>query len=102
MRTLIISTTSLFSALPYDTTLHTGVESGFDPYSIPIVPGDCLYNWIEKFGNLLAGFQTLFLIDDIANEALDKKRQPLLGLAISGRPKGHLLWLLTHSYTAFP
>ena len=34
-----------------------------------------LYDWIEKFANLLAGSKTLFLIDDIiANETLDKQR----------------------------
>ena len=45
----------------------------------------------------------MFLIDDIiADETLDKKRQPLLELAISGRHKEHSLWLLTQSYTAVP
>ena len=58
---------------------------------------------IEKISNLLAGSTTLFLIDDrIANETLDKRRQPLLELAISGRHRGHSLWLLTQSYTAIP
>ena len=43
----------------------------------------------------------LFIIDDIiANESLDKRRQPLLELSISGRHQGHYLWLLTQSYTA--
>ena len=43
------------------------------------------------------------MIDDvIADEALNKRRQPLLGLAVSGRHKGHSLWLLTESYTAVP
>ena len=43
------------------------------------------------------------MIDDIiADEALDKRRQPLLGLAILGRHRGHSLWLLTQSYTAIP
>ena len=37
-----------------------------------------------------------------ADEALDKRRQPLLGLAILGRHRGHSLWLLTQSYTAIP
>ena len=56
---------------------------------------------IEKISDLLAGYKTLFLIDDIiANEALDKCRQLLLGLAILGRHRGHSLWLLTQSYTA--
>ena len=57
----------------------------------------------EKISNLLAGDKTLFLIDDIiADEALDKCRQPLLGLVISGRHRGHSLWLLSQSYTAVP
>ena len=44
-----------------------------DPEVILIEPGNSLYYWIEKIGNLLAGFKTLFLIDDIiANENLDK------------------------------
>ena len=52
---------------------------------------------------LLAGSKTLFLIDDIiAGEALDKHCQPLSELAISGRHRAHLLWLLTQSYTAVP
>ena len=43
------------------------------------------------------------MIDDIiVDETLDKHRQPLLELAISGRDRGHSLWLLTQSYTAIP
>ena len=43
------------------------------------------------------------MIDDIiADEALNKSRQPLLGLAISRRHSQHSLWLLTQSYTAIP
>ena len=56
---------------------------------------------IEKISNLLTGSKTLFLIDGIiANEALNKRRQPLLELAISGRHRQHSLWLLTQSYNA--
>ena len=41
------------------------------------------------------------MIDDIiVNEALDKHRQLLLDLAISGMHRAHSLWLLTQSYTA--
>ena len=70
---------------------------------ILIEPGDHLYDWIEKISNLLTGFKTLFLMDDIiADENLDKQRQLLLELAISGRHRGHSLWLLTQLYTAFP
>ena len=74
-----------------------------DPEVIPIEPGNKLYYLIEKISNLLAGSTTLFLIDDIiANEALHKRRQPLLELAISCRHRQHSLWLLTESYTAIP
>ena len=74
-----------------------------DPDVIPIEPENNLYYLIEKISNLLTGSKTLFLIDDIiADEALDKRRQPLLGLAISGRHRAHSLWLLTQSYTAVP
>ena len=46
---------------------------------------------------------TLFLIDGIiADETLDKRRQPLLQLAISGRHRAHSLLLLTQSYSAIP
>ena len=74
-----------------------------DPYVIPIEPGNQLYYLIEKISDLVTGDKTLFLIDDIiADETLDKRRQPLLELAISGRHRGHSLWLLTQSYTAIP
>ena len=72
-----------------------------DPDVIPIEPDNNLYYLIEKISNLLAGSKTIFLINDIiADEALNKRRQRLLGLAISGRHRGHSLWLLTQSYTA--
>ena len=74
-----------------------------DPDVIPIEPDNNLYYSIQKINNLLTGSATLFLIDDIiADEALDKRHQPLLGLAISGRHRGHSLWLLTQSYIAIP
>ena len=58
---------------------------------------------IEKISNLLTGDKTLYLIDDIiADETLDKQRQPLLELVISERHRGHSLWLSTQSYTAVP
>ena len=72
-----------------------------DPEVIPIEPGNNLYYLIEKISKLLAGSKTVFFINNIiANEALDKRRQLLLELAISGRHSGHSLWLLTQSYTA--
>ena len=73
------------------------------PDVIPMEPGTQLYYLIEKISNLLAGSTTLFLIDDIiADEAVDKHRQPLLELAISSHHRQHSLWLLTQSYTAVP
>ena len=74
-----------------------------DPDVIPIELGNNLYYLTEKISNLLTGSKTLFLINDIiADEGLDKRHQLLLGLAISGRHRGHSLWLLTQSYTAIP
>ena len=62
-----------------------------------------LFEQIKLLSKLLVNEETLFLIDDIiADESLDKKRQPLLELAISGRHRRHSLWLLTQSYTAIP
>ena len=72
-----------------------------DPCIILVEPDDQLYEWIEKLGSHFAGSKTLFLIDDIISDKnLDKRRKPLLGLAISGRHKNHSLWLLMQSYTA--
>ena len=66
-------------------------------------PKDNLYQWIKKLSELLRILEVLFIIDDIiANESLDKRRQPLLELSNSGRHRGHYLWLLTQSYTAIP
>ena len=74
-----------------------------DPEVILLEPGNNLYYLIEKCSKSLAGSKTLFLIDDIiADEALDKCRQPLLGLAILGNHKGNSLQLLTQSHTAIP
>ena len=74
-----------------------------DPDVILIEAGNHLYDWIKVVGNELAGSNTLFIVDEInANEALDKRCQPLLGLAISGRHRKHLLWLLMQSYIGVP
>ena len=51
-----------------------------------VVPLNGLYNWIKILSQSLARSETLFIIVDIiADEDLDKKRQSLLELAISGR-----------------
>ena len=62
-----------------------------------------IYYWIEGLSQLLAHSETIFIIDDIiADESFDKRREPLLELAISGRHRGHFLWLVTQSYSAIP
>ena len=67
-----------------------------------IEPKDKLYQWVEKLSQLLACSETLFIIDGIiADEGLDK-RQALLESAISGRDRGHYLWLLIQFYSAIP
>ena len=61
------------------------------------------YYWIDGLSQLLGHSETLFIIDDIiADESIDKRRQPLLESAISGRHRGHFLWLVTQSYSAIP
>ena len=68
-----------------------------------IEPKDNLYQWIQKLSELLRFLEVLFIIDDIiANKDLDKRRQPLLELSISGRHRGHYLRLLTQSYKSIP
>ena len=89
--------------LRYNSTYKNRCWVWNDPDIIPIEPGNNLYYLIEKTSYLLTGDKTLFLIDDInADETLNKHHQPLLELAISGRHRGHSLWLLTQSYTAVP
>ena len=66
-------------------------------------PKDMIYQWIQKLSEFLRFLEVLFIIDYmIANKDLDKRRQPLLELAISGRHRGHYLWLLTQSYKWIP
>ena len=85
--------------LRYNSTYKNRSWVWNDPDVIPIEPDNQLYYLIEKISNLLTGDKTLFLIDDIiADETLDNHRQPLIELAISGRHRGHSLWLLTQSY----
>ena len=68
-----------------------------------ITPKDNLYIILKEFSKLLQNMETLFILDDIISDNdLDKKRTPLLELAISGRHRDHSLWILTQSYTAIP
>ena len=91
----------IFPTLRYNSTYKNQSWVWNDPDVIPIEPGNDLYYLIEKISNLLTGDKTLFLIDDIiADETLDKCHQTLLELVISGRHRGHSLWLLTQSYSA--
>ena len=84
--------------LQYNSTYKTRNWFWTDPHIIQIELGDHLYDYIEKIGNLLAGYKTLFLINDIiADVTLNKQRQLLLDLAISGHHKNHSLWLVTNS-----
>ena len=85
----------------HNETYHQPKWFNTNPHIIQREPGNRLYDWIKKLGNLLAGSKILLLIEDIiADETLGKRRQPLPELAISGRHNGHFLWLLMQSYTA--
>ena len=66
-------------------------------------PENNLYQWIKKLSELLRFLEVLFIIDDtISNKDLGQRRQPVLELFISGRHRGHYLWLLTQSYKGIP
>ena len=84
----------------------TYLERGYiwkDDDVYPIEPKGNLFELIEKLSLRFAGEETLFVVDDvIADETLDKRRNPLLELAISGRHRKQSLWILTQSYTALP
>ena len=57
-----------------------------------VEPNENFYQWIGKLSQLLSRFKTPFIIDDIiANKDLEKRRQPLLELSISGRHRRHYL-----------
>ena len=74
----------LYPTLRYNATYHRWKWFWTDLYIIQIEPGNHLYDYIEKRGNILAGSKTLFLINDIiADENLDKGRNSLLDLAMS-------------------
>ena len=89
--------------LRYNSTYKSRDWVWNDPDVIPMEPGNQLYYLIENISKMLTQSVTLFLINDInAEKALDKCRQLPLESAISGRHRGHSLWLLTHSYTAVP
>lgn len=93
----------LCSTLRWNSTYRDREWIWKDPYIFCIEPKDKLFEWVEKLSKLLAEEETLFIVDDmIADESLDKRRQSLLELAISGRHRKHSLWLLTQSYTAIP
>ena len=63
-----------------------------DPNVYLIEPKDKLFEWLAKFSSIFAREETLFIVDDIiADESIDKRRQPLLELAISGRHRKHSL-----------
>ena len=89
--------------LQENSTYHTKQWIKNDDKVWLVNPKDNLYQWIKKFSELLRFLEVLFIIDDIiANKDLDKKRQSLLELSISGGHQGHYLWLITQSYTAIP
>ena len=69
----------LCTTLQYNGTYRSPKWCWTDPDKILIELSNRLNNWIEKLSNILSGFQTLFLINDIiANETLNKRRQLLL------------------------
>ena len=62
------------------------IKSDDNPWLVD--PKDNLYQLIKKLPELLRFLEVLFIIDDIANESLDKRRQLLLELSISDKHWG--------------
>ena len=82
----------IYPTLRWNKTYHFKDWTKNDDKFWLIEPKDNLYQWIRKLLQLLANSETLFIIDYIiANKDLDKRRQPLLELAISGRYQDHYL-----------
>ena len=93
----------IFPTLQENETYHAKEWVKNDDKVWLVEPKENLYQWIKKLSELLRFVEVLFIIDNIiANESLDKRRQPLSELSISGGHRGHYLWLLTQSYTAIP
>ena len=89
--------------LQENVTYHTKEWIKKDDNVWLINPKDNLYQWLKKLSELLRFPEILFIIDDIiVNKDLDKRRQRLLELSISGRHRGHYLWLLTQSCKGIP
>ena len=60
-----------------------------------------LNEWIKLFKSALQGHQTLFIIDDCSAEGeINKKRDALSELAISGRHRNQSLWVLAQKYNS--
>ena len=93
----------IYPTLRWNKTYHSKNWLKNDDKFWLIEPKDKLYQWTGNFSQLLLGLETLFIINDIiANNDLDKKKQPLLELSISGRHRNHYLSLLTQSYLGIP
>ena len=93
----------IYPTLRENSTYHAKEWIKNDDQVWLVDPKDSLYQWIQKLSELLRFLEILFIIDDIiANKSLDKTRQPLLELSISGRHWGHYLWLLTQPYIGIP
>ena len=90
-------------ALQWNKTYHSKDWIKNDDKVWLIEPRDRLYQWIEKFSELLERSETRIIIGDIiVDEDLDNRGQSLLEFVISGRHWDHYLRLLTQSFSAIP
>ena len=76
----------IYPTLRENSTYHAKEWIKTDDNVWLVDPRDNLYQWIQTLSKLLRFLEVLFIIDNIiANKDLDKTRQPLLELSISGR-----------------
>ena len=81
---ILISIIIICPTIRWNETYRTTPWIRSDDRIFIIEPKDKLFEWIGFLSKLFAGQVTLFIVDDIiSDETLDKKRQPLLELAIS-------------------
>ena len=74
-----------------------------DPSIFLIEPKDSLFEWIRVLLELLSGYTTLFILDDvIVDKSLDKCRQSLLRFSYLWKTSRSLSLDVNQSYTGIP
>ena len=91
----------LCPTIQYNKTYQSRPWVWGDPGVLVFDPTERLHDYLRALYKILAGKQTLYLIDDCAaSKALTKKKEALSELAFSGRHAGQSVWVLTQKYNS--